>query len=94
MTADHKVLSEGCESRNNHRYAVVVKDLATQFAKKKKNFSRDRKEFFLEPTTGEFIYTDNSLELAKPVKIYPRIIVRLHHTDQKQMGLLKEQCAE
>ena len=25
ITADHKVLSEGCESRNNHRYAVVVK---------------------------------------------------------------------
>ena len=24
IKADHKVLSEGCESRNNHRYAVVV----------------------------------------------------------------------
>ena len=24
ITADHKFLSEGCESRNNHRYAVVV----------------------------------------------------------------------
>ena len=32
--------------------------------------------------------------LAKPVKIFPGIIVRQHHTDQKQMGLLKEQCAE
>ena len=30
-TADHKVLNEGSESRNNHRYAVVVKDLATQW---------------------------------------------------------------
>ena len=30
-TADHKVLSENCESRNNHRYAVVVQDLATQW---------------------------------------------------------------
>ena len=28
ITADHKVLSEGCESRNNYRYAVVVPDLA------------------------------------------------------------------
>ena len=27
--------------------------------------------------------------LAKPVKILPGIIVRRHHTDQKQMGLLK-----
>ena len=24
ITADHKVLSDSCESRNNHRYAVVV----------------------------------------------------------------------
>ena len=32
--------------------------------------------------------------LAKPVKIFPGIIVRLHNTDQKQMGLLREQCAE
>ena len=31
MTADHKVLSENCESPNNHRYAVVVQDLATQW---------------------------------------------------------------
>ena len=31
IAADHKVLSEGCESRNNHRYAVVVQDLATQW---------------------------------------------------------------
>ena len=31
ITADHKVLIEGCESRNNHRYAVVVQDLATQW---------------------------------------------------------------
>ena len=23
-TADHKVLDEGCESRDNHRFAVVV----------------------------------------------------------------------
>ena len=28
------------------------------------------------------------------VKISPGIIVRQHHTDQKHMGLLKEQCAE
>ena len=31
ITADHKVLSEGCESRNNHRYAVAVQDLVTQW---------------------------------------------------------------
>ena len=26
ITADHKVLSDNCESRNNHRYVVVVQD--------------------------------------------------------------------
>ena len=31
ITADHKVLSEVCESRNNHRHAVVVQDFATQW---------------------------------------------------------------
>ena len=31
ITADHKVLSENCKSRNHHRYAIVVHDLATQW---------------------------------------------------------------
>ena len=32
ITADHTVLSDNCESRNNHRYAIVVQDLlATQW---------------------------------------------------------------
>ena len=31
IASDHKIVSEGCESRNNHRYAVVVQDLATQW---------------------------------------------------------------
>ena len=31
ITADHKVPSDNCESRNNHRYAIVVQDLATQW---------------------------------------------------------------
>ena len=30
-TAEHKILSEGCESRNNHRYAAVVQVLATHW---------------------------------------------------------------
>ena len=31
ITADHKVLSDNCESRNIHRYEVVMQDLATQW---------------------------------------------------------------
>ena len=30
ISMDHKILSEESESRNNHRYAVVVQYLATQ----------------------------------------------------------------
>ena len=45
ITADHKVLSDNCKSRNNHRYAVVVQDLATQWIQsypcKKQNFTRN-----------------------------------------------------
>ena len=32
--------------------------------------------------------------LASLARNYPGIIVRQHHTDRKQMGLLREQCAE
>ena len=31
ITADHKILREGSDSRDHHRYAVVVQDLATQW---------------------------------------------------------------
>ena len=46
ITTDHKVPSDNCESRNNHRYAVVVQYIATQWTqsypcKKKKDFSGD-----------------------------------------------------
>ena len=47
ITADHKILSEGSESRNNHRYAVVVQDLATQwlqsYPRKTKTSQRPRR---------------------------------------------------
>ena len=72
MTADHKVLSDNCESRNNHRYAVVVQDLATQWihsypCKTKTSQETQRSlQKFLEPDMKpKVIYTDNSLEFGK-----------------------------
>ena len=72
LTADHKVLSEGCECRHNHRYAVVVQDSATQWIQlhpcKTKTSQETEKSLqkFLEPTrTLKVIYTDNSLEFGK-----------------------------
>ena len=72
IAADHKVLSEGCESRNNHRYAVVVQDLAIQWiqsypCKTKTSKEKQRSlQKFMEPSRKpKVIYTDNSLEFGK-----------------------------
>ena len=72
ITADHKVLSEGCESQNNHRYAVLVQDLATQWIQaypcKNKTSQETQRSLqkFLEPERKpKVIYTDNSLEFGK-----------------------------
>ena len=72
ITADHEVLSDNCESRNNHRYAVVVQDLATQWIQsypcKTKTSQETQRSFqkFLEPERKpKVIYIDNSLEFGK-----------------------------
>ena len=72
ITADHKVLSEESESRHNHRYAVVVQDLATQWLQsypcKTKTSQETQKSLqkFLEPTRKpKVIYTDTSLKFGK-----------------------------
>ena len=72
ITADHKVLSDNCESRNNHRYAVVVQDLAPQWIQaypcKNKTSQETQRSLqkFLEPERKpKVIYTDNSLEFGK-----------------------------
>ena len=57
ITADHKVLSDNCESRNNRRYAVVVQDLATQWIQaypcKNKYFTRNPEKLAKVPGTRE-----------------------------------------
>ena len=95
LTADHKVLSDNCESRNNHRYAVVVQDLATQWiqaypckTKTSQETQRSLQKFLEIGILKSFTMTIpwNSAKLGK---ISPGIIARLHHIDQGQMGLLK-----
>ena len=106
ITADHKVLSDNCESRNNHRCAGGVQDLTTQWiqsypCKTKISLETEKRlQKFLESSRKlKFIYTDNSLEFNKVCEdlswnhcTYQRHCT--YHTDQKQMGLLREQCAE
>ena len=102
ITADHKVLCEGCESRHNHLYAVVVQDLAAQriqsYPCKSKNFTRNPEKLAKVPGTRRGSHKSFTLtipqNLANLVKKYPGITVRQYHTDQKQMGLLRGQCIE
>ena len=70
--ADHKVVNEGYESQHNHRYAVVVQDLATQWLQsypcKTKTSQETQKSLhkFLEPKRRpKVIYTDKSFEFGK-----------------------------
>ena len=72
ITVDHKVLSEESESRNNHRCAVVVQDLATQWIQsypcKTKTSQETQKNLmkFLEPARKpKVIHTDSPLEFGK-----------------------------
>ena len=71
-TADHKVLREGCESRKNHRYAVVVQDLATQWlqsfpcsTKTSQETQKSPQKFLESRRKPKVIYTGGSLEFGK-----------------------------
>ena len=72
ITADHQGLSKESESRDNHRYAVVVPYLATQWIQsypcKQKLLRKRRRAYkkFLESTRKpKVIYTNNSLEFGE-----------------------------
>ena len=88
ITADHKVLSEGSESRNNHRYAAVVQDLAklngfNVSAQHTKKNHRKRKGVHKSSSSRQKSQKSFTLtlpwNLAKPVKNYPGIRGFLGH---------------
>ena len=97
ITADHKVFNEGSESRNNHRYAVMVQDLATQWIQsypcKDKNSQETEKSLrkFLEPLQSQkLLIRTFHWNLAGVVKNYHGIIERLHFIEQRQAKLQNE----
>ena len=99
ITSDHKVLSESCESRNNHRYAIVVQGLTTQgihsFPCKTKLLRKHKgvcKSSWSRFGSLKSCTLPISWNLATFVKVFLGIIVRQHHTDREQKGLLREQC--
>ena len=76
ITADHKVLNEGCESRDNHCYAVVVQDLVTQWIQsylcktKSSHLTEKSLSKFLEPPhRPKVVYTDNSMEFGEACEV-------------------------
>ena len=95
ITADHKVLSDNCESRNNHRYAVVVQDLATCKKTRLHKKPREACKSSWNPRGNQKSFTLTiPWNSAKLVKISLGIIACLHHTDRRLMVFPKEQCAE
>ena len=96
MTVDHKVLNEEGESRNNHRHAVVVQDLVTEWVQSHPCKTQTSQE--TERSLRNFLEPWNVLtipwNLAKLVKIYPGIIVHQRLTDLGRMVLLEERYAE
>ena len=72
ITSDHEILDKVVNLEDNHRYAVVVQDLATQWIQPyscKTQISKETErslQKFLEPTRKpKVIYTFNSLEFGK-----------------------------
>ena len=95
----HKAFDEEDESRNNHPYAVVVQDLATQWVQsypcQNKDFTGDGKEFTKVPRafTKAKSYLHGQLihwSLANLVKFHHGIIELQRLIDQRQMALQNE----
>ena len=78
LTADHKVLNEGGESRNNHRHAVVIQELATQWiqsypceTKTSQETERSLRSFSSRRKSQQSFTLTIPWNLANPVKILP-----------------------
>ena len=97
ITADHKVLSDNCESRNNHWCRTWPLNGSRRIRAKTKLHKKPReacKSSWSQVGSLKSFTLTIPWNSAKLVKIFPGIIARLHHTDQRLMVLRKEQCAE
>ena len=75
ITANHEVLNEGCESGDNHRYAVVVQVLATQWnpcqTKTSQETEKNPRKFPEPSQKPKVIHTDNLFEFGKSCEESP-----------------------
>ena len=74
-TAEHKILSEGCESQNSHRYAVVVQGLATQWSPCQTKTSGDREEFTKVPMETSAVPLQNGSNENVVVGFYGMLLL-------------------
>ena len=101
ITADHKVLSDNCESRNNHRHAIGCRTWplngSSRIRAKTKLHKKPRaacKSSWNPRGSLKSSTLTIPWNLAKLVKNFLGIIARLHHTDRRLMVLRKKQRAE
>ena len=102
ITADHNVLCESFESRNNHptcnRGAGLGHPMDPVVSVQNKNLSGNTKGACKSSwsRTGSLKSCRLTIpwDSAKLVKIFPGIFARRHHTARRLMVLQKEQCAE
>ena len=98
ITADHKVLSDNCESQICSRGAGLSHPMNPGVSVQNQNFTGNTKGACQSSWSRIGNLKSYTLTIpwnsAKLVKTFPGIIARQHLTDRKQMGLLKEQCAE
>ena len=101
IPADHQVLNEEGESRNNHRYTVVVQDLATQWiqfypckAQTSQETKKVQESFSNHQKSRESFTVTIHCNLAHLVKIYHGIIKLRHLMDPRRMVLVRDRCAE
>ena len=102
ITADHKVPSEECESRNKHRYAVLVQDLAAQWlqsypckTKSSQETEKSLRKFLESRQTSRKSFTLTiPWSLAKPVESSPGIIATSTPHRSESNVISKERNAE
>ena len=101
ITADHTVLNEEGESRNNHRYAVVVQDLATQWiqffpckTKTSQEVKNVQESFSNHQKSRESFTLTIHCNLANLVKFFHGIIKLRHLMDPRRTVLVRDRCAE
>ena len=81
VIADHKIPSEVSESRNNHRYSVLVQDSATQWPK---SYPSKKQNLLRKPRKAARRKSEVPMPAAMPCKIPIKSSGEVHHNIEKR----------